>query len=224
MCYETLVSSMDTAILQFINHQLVIPPLDVAMATLSSWAAWWPFIVLAAGLGLCFGGFQARAMLVVIGLSVGISDGLVCRNLKHLISRPRPPQVMAGVRTIDLEKATPRILAMGLPLQVRISAPESPAKKGKSFPSSHSSNCFAIAAVCFVFYRRRGWIAFFPAAFVAISRVYVGAHWPSDVLAGAMIGIACGCLTYSVCSFLWRRFGQKIAPALHAAHPDLIES
>jgi undecaprenyl-diphosphatase len=215
---------MDTAILQFINQQLVTPSLDVVMASLSSWAVWWPFFILAAGIGLFMGGFKVRAMLVVIGLAVGVSDGLVCKNLKHIASRPRPHQVIAGIRTIDLAKATPRLLAMALPLRIRVSAPENPALKGNSFPSSHASNCFAIATVCFLFYRRRGWIAFLPAGLVAISRVYVGVHWPSDVLVGSLIGVACGWISFSVSAFLWRRFGHRIVPAIHAAHPDLIES
>lgn len=216
--------SMDAAILQFINHQLAIPPLDVGMAALSSWPVWWPFIIAAAVGGLFLGGFKVRAMWVVIGPAVGLSDGLVCKNLKHLASRPRPHQVIAGIRTIDLDKATPRVLAMALPLRVRVSAPESPAIKGNSFPSSHASNSFAIATVCFLFYRRRGWIAFLPAGLVAFSRMYVGVHWPSDVLAGCLLGAACGWGCVSFSAFLWRRLGDRIAPVLHAAHPDLIES
>ena len=75
-----------------------------------------------------------------------------------------------------------------------------------------------------LFYRRRGWIAFLPAGLVAISRVYVGVHWPSDVLVGSLIGVACGWISFSVSAFLWRQFGRRIVPAIHAAHPDLIES
>jgi undecaprenyl-diphosphatase len=195
---------------------------DVAMATLSSWAVWWPLAILAGAGLLVFGKFHARAMVVCALLAVGINDGLLCRTLKHTVQRPRPHEVLAGIRTIDLAKATPRLLALGKPLREKISSPDIPATTGKSFPSSHAANCFALATVIFLFHRRRGWIAFFPAALVAFSRMYVGVHWPLDVLAGSLIGIACGWAVVALLRKLWKTLAPRFVSALHRAHPDLL--
>jgi undecaprenyl-diphosphatase len=214
---------MDQAAFHVINTQLTNPVLDIPMAALASWAVWWPLAILAGVAIFLFGGFHARAMLLAAVLAVGINDGLVCRTLKDMVGRPRPNDTVSGVRTIDLARATPRLLAVGLPLRVKISDAKKPPNRGKSFPSSHAANCFALATVISVFYRRRGWIAFLPAVLVAFSRMYVGVHWPVDVLAGCVIGILCGLGSVFLLKIAWKRFAPAILPALHKSHPDFLK-
>ncbi|SDN75693.1 undecaprenyl-diphosphatase [Paenibacillus sp. yr247] len=59
-----------------------------------------------------------------------------------------------------------------------------------SFPSDHAIGAFVIATSIWIFRRKEGklWLAL--AACIAFSRVWTGVHYPSDVLAGAVIGIA----------------------------------
>lgn len=192
------------------------------MATLSSWAVWWPLALLAGAGLLLFGGFRQRALVASALLAVGVNDGLLCRTLKQTVQRPRPHEVLSGVRTIDLAKSTPRILAIALPLRIKTSRIENPADTGKSFPSSHAGNCFALATVVWMFHRRRGWIAFVPAALVAFSRMYVGVHWPLDVLAGSLIGIACGLAVVTLLRLAWQKFAPAFVPRLHAGHPEFL--
>lgn len=213
---------MDQAAFHFINTQLTSPVWDIPMAALSSWAVWWPLALLAGAAILLLGGFHARAMLLAAVLAVGINDGLVCRTLKEMVGRPRPNDTIPGVRTIDLARATPRLLAVALPLRVKTSDIKAPPLRGKSFPSSHAANCFALATVIFVFYRRRGWLAFFPAALVAFSRMYVGVHWPLDVIAGCLIGIVCGLFSVFVLRVLWKRLAPSLPPSLHNSRPDFL--
>ncbi len=59
-----------------------------------------------------------------------------------------------------------------------------------SFPSGHTAYSFASATVITMYYGRWGVPAFVLASMVGISRIYLALHWPTDVVAGALIGIA----------------------------------
>lgn len=215
---------MDQTILLEINRTWTAPWLDRVMATTSSWDFWWPILIVIGLLVLWRGGFHARSMLVCGGLAILMTDAITVRNSKQLVGRPRPPATMEGVRQVDLAKAKPRLLALAMPLQERISKTPKKIGRGGAFPSGHAANNFAIATVVFVFYRRWGWLCYLPAAVVAYSRVYIGAHWPSDVLISSLLGAGVTCLTLAAANFVWMRWGGKIVPTLHRNHPVLIAS
>jgi undecaprenyl-diphosphatase len=61
-----------------------------------------------------------------------------------------------------------------------------------SFPSDHAAAGFAVALVLLRHHRRLGWAAVAAAALMSFARVYVGDHYPGDVLAGAAIGTVAG--------------------------------
>lgn len=61
--------------------------------------------------------------------------------------------------------------------------------ESKSFPSDHAALAFAIAAVVAYAYPRWGWLLFICAILIALSRIYVGVHYPTDIIAGACVGI-----------------------------------
>ncbi len=65
-----------------------------------------------------------------------------------------------------------------------------PTPSSPSFPSGHAAILFALAAAVFLVNRRWGTWFFVGAFFVGIARVFVGVHWPSDIAAGAVAGIA----------------------------------
>ena len=57
-----------------------------------------------------------------------------------------------------------------------------------SFPSGHTSAAFAAALAIFMWYKKEGGFAIVIAALIAISRLYLTVHYPTDVLAGALVG------------------------------------
>ncbi|WP_377268879.1 phosphatase PAP2 family protein [Peterkaempfera sp. SMS 1(5)a] len=59
-----------------------------------------------------------------------------------------------------------------------------------SFPSNHTVIAFAAAAALLVVHRRLGAVALFAAVAMGASRVWIGVHYPHDVLAGALVGVA----------------------------------
>jgi undecaprenyl-diphosphatase len=215
---------MDLDVFYLINHLWARAWMDPLMAAASSWDFWWPFL-LAGGLAIgVLGGFHARMMILSAGLAVGVTDGIVVHSLKDLVGRPRPYMVLPGTRMIDLANATPRFLALGKPLKEKRSKPSMFSARGNSFPSGHAANCFALATVVAVFFRRWGWLAYLPAAAVAYSRVYVGSHWPTDVLAACLLGSVIALLVAAGLEAFWGRCGARLFLSLHLAHPSLIRS
>lgn len=76
-----------------------------------------------------------------------------------------------------------------------------------SFPSNHASNMFALAVFLSYNYSRSGLLCFPVAALVGYSRVYVGSHYPFDVLGGAVWGILIGLVGVVVVRQLMRMTG-----------------
>lgn len=75
-------------------------------------------------------------------------------------------------------------------------------KKGGSFPSRHAFSSFAIAFSWFAYSEIIACMLVFCAAATAVIRVIGGVHYPRDVVAGAALGIFCGCAASAICFYL----------------------
>jgi len=207
---------MDEQLLFLINRSWTHPVLDWFMALVTSWGIWMVPTISFGVLMMVMGGLRERAMLVCLGLVIGVGDGLVGAGLKNAVKRPRPYEVMAGVRMVNLQNVKPEILQVVMPPKVRFSRPGK-SHGGRSFPSSHTLNNFAVATVLALFYRRGVW--WFPmAGLIGWSRIYTGSHWPSDVLISTMLGCGLALILMALLDWLWRKFGATRWPAL----PSLI--
>lgn len=115
-------------------------------------------------------------VLLSIALVVGSADAFSYRVLKEFIERPRPHHIESIQSEMRLEYGP----------------------KSASFPSNHATNTTALAMTVAFFYPFLMWPAVITTVLIAYSRVYVGVHFVSDVLAGILIG--------SLLGFLWIKF------------------
>lgn len=75
-----------------------------------------------------------------------------------------------------------------------------------SFPSGHATFFFALATIVYFYNKKLGIIFFIASFFIALARVFVGVHWPSDILAGALLGILMG----YILNWLFRNHAKKL--------------
>jgi undecaprenyl-diphosphatase len=79
---------------------------------------------------------------------------------------------------------------------------------GSSFPSGHTATSFACATVLAFFVPRAAPAFYLLALAIGFSRIYVGVHWPLDVLGGAVLGVAVG---LAVTALLRRGAGRRLS-------------
>ncbi len=211
---------MDETILHAINERWTSPALDLFMAVISRADIWVPFFVAIAIALLIFGRFRSRAFVFCTALALGLTNCVV-DPLKGAVGRPRPKQFEV-VRMVELEKTRPMLLTIFKRPRVRISNAEERARSGASFPSGHTNNNTVIAICCTLFYRRWGKLYWLITIAVAWSRVYLGAHWPSDVLATFFLAAAETLLTLALCELIWQTFVARRLPRIVEQHPHLL--
>lgn len=139
---------------------------------------------------------KARFMFILVVSAVTlIIGGLLSTTMKRYVDRYRPtiyfispsasPPAPEAARSFDVHNIGPRY-------------------RDHSFPSGHTWTACALAVLMILLFGRRYWWTFLIAAAIGYSRIYVGVHFPLDVLAGGCLG--------SLLAFLVWRISAWIAP------------
>ncbi|MCB1275443.1 phosphatase PAP2 family protein [Prosthecobacter sp.] len=198
------MNAWDLSLLHQINTVWSHPVLDWLMPALSAIEAWLPLIIAAVLITAWRGSKRTRVMLLCLGVAIGLGDGVISNTLKKTIGRVRPRDAMEGVIVRDLGIASPAFIRLFETPVVKPCEPNGDTR-GKSLPSSHTVNLFAAATVIASFYRRAGMLMYLLAAAVAYSRVYCGAHWPSDIPPSVALGVLVGLGVVSLSNRMSRR-------------------
>jgi len=165
----------DRELFVFLNSKNV-PWLDGVMVFLSSHLTW--IVICLVVFLIMFFKDRAKGRLAALFLVLGVGSALIINNLvKLIIMRPRPGNE-------DLIKDFINQLEA--------------AGASYSFFSAHSSSSFCLATFSALYFRNKlyGFAIFAWAIAVAYSRIYVGKHYPLDILVGTLFGILIGWLTY----------------------------
>jgi len=141
------------------------------------------FLVILLGL-LWKGDRKQRWLILFAGITMVLTDQAAAGLLKPLIARVRPCQIF-DADDINL------LVGCG---------------SGFSMPSAHAANTFGLAALLSGYIRWARWPLYIFALLVALSRVFVGVHYPGDILVGALIGYLIGKLVAK----LFNLFDRKV--------------
>ncbi len=161
------IISIDQSIFLFINQHLWNSCMGFAMFVLTQLGNGYFLLPLVIAGLLIFDRKNALRVIVVSIIAI-LFGGIIVHILKELVQRPRP-------------------LAESLFEAININVCGRKLCGENSFPSGHSQIAFSIAAVLSGYYKK--WLLFYLLAFlVAFSRVYIGVHYPFDIIAGSVIG------------------------------------
>ncbi len=191
-----MTTTLDTSLFFLVNRSMTNPFFDILMPLLSErgFLLALPVLLLAAVSALRLpastGGPSLRLALIVLFLPVAMFFAADMLNdiLKDIFARQRPCQALEGVRLL-------------------VRCPRS-----SSLPSGHAIDSFAFSVSFFILAKglvSRGWrwYALVLAAMIAFSRVYIGVHYPSDIVLGTLLGMA---IAWAACAPLSKLLESRI--------------
>src|SRR6266481_1084178 len=193
------LQTLDAGLFRFINLTLSNPVFDAVMPFVSGNVFFFPALAVVAAFLIWKGGLRGSLCVVLLVLIVWMGDSLVCNTIKHAIGRPRPFFALSEAHTLVGRS------------------------QSFSLPSSHAANWFAATMVVYVYYRRSVWFMLPAASLVGLSRVYNGVHYPSDVLAGAILGAGYAAAALWSLDALWQWAGRAWFPLWWEKIPSLLE-
>lgn len=165
-----MLQQFEQQILFFINTTATHPWLDAFFYNVTDLHKTWVFRIVVLALLLFFSirKYKKEAWRVVVAmvLTITLGDMMGYRLLKGNIERPRPFQNEAIKEKVIQRKDA----------------------HGNSFPSNHAINCFGSATILAIAFPAGCYIFYIFAAIIGYSRLYLGVHYPTDVLTGALIG------------------------------------
>ncbi len=165
-----ILFAWDVSLFNAIHHGLHHAALDPVMMALTDPGRWKIPILIAAGSTFLTQRLRGVIALLVLAATLAGSDQLSARVIKPLVHRPRPSVVLADSRPL-----------FGV-------------RRSFAFPSVHAVNFSAAVPIVATVFPPATIPCATLAALVCFSRVYVGDHWPSDVVAGALLGFCLGLL------------------------------
>ena len=183
-----LLNGLDVAIFYFINDDMKNIFLDWVMPILTEKKNWFPLFGILYVMLLWKGGKKGRTAALLIIAVILLSDQLSSSFFKPMFQRLRPCVALENVNML-----------IGL-------------KTSYSFPSSHATNSFATAVFFSYYYPAGKWTYLIFAVLIAFSRVYVGVHYPFDVLIGAALGSICALViiyVYGYAVFFYEHVWRK---------------
>jgi len=160
--------SIGVQIFYFFNHILSIGFLDKFFAMITNVNNWYIAYIVLLGIAFIKGGLRGKLAVAMIIILIIVTDQLGYKVIKEFFQRMRPCIALTDVLT---------------PLGCNGTY---------SFPSNHALNNFAAATFFYRLFPKLKWILFITAFLVSLSRVYLGLHYPSDIIGGAIIGSAFG--------------------------------
>ncbi len=192
----------DLHLFELVNMQWRNGVLDLLMPVASYTPLLWVLAVLALLMLLPRrGALAVLLMALVLGCSVGLAD-LITNQGKDAVGRVRPLNALPGVHFQQEGEWRTRPADF-----VRHK------ERGSSYPSGHAANSMALAMAAALLWPGirpcvRPWIFLLPLV-VGYSRLYLGKHYPSDVLAGWVVGAFAALLLWALCRSLWPERWRK---------------
>jgi len=180
----------DRHLFHFINYSLSNPFFDMVMPWLRNPRFWIPLYLFI--IGFCLIKFKKQGVVIIIllALSAGFADFTSANLAKKTIKRDRPCR--------DLVVSKTNIARV-------------PCGTGYSFPSTHATDHFAMAFFLIMLFQKRWkWIwlwAILWAGSICFAQVYVGVHFPVDVICGALYGALVGWLFSLIFRKVYPQFG-----------------
>lgn len=164
------ISHRDVHLLKLINNSWKCRFLDIIMPAMTYLGSF-PFMFIFCTAAFLLSGSTLHTMAIKAMISITISTG-IGKILKVSFTRLRPfikiPNL--NIKKIDIDKY--------------------------SFPSGHTTAAFSLAVIITLYFPMFGFIALPLALCVGISRMYIGVHYPTDVIMGIFIGSMSSFLTY----------------------------
>jgi undecaprenyl-diphosphatase len=176
--FEALLG-WDERVFRLLNDAWLHPLLDRVMPWVSDARNYTIPFVLAAILILFVGRLRGLRFLALAAVSIVIADAIGNHVFKHAVLRTRPCIALEGVR-----------LLAGC-----VNSP--------SFPSNHAVNASALATLATLSIPRLWLPAVVLVALVGYSRIYVGTHYPLDILGGSVLGLAVALVLSRIMTLLW---------------------